>query len=149
MIRLYLCSMARILAIDYGRKRTGIAVTDTLKIVANGLTTVSTHTLMAFLKNYIATEPVERIVVGLPKKMDNTPSESMQYITPFLGRLKREIPDIPVEMFDERFTSSIAHQAMLMGGAKRSTRQQKGLVDEISATIILNDYLQSYQAKLL
>ncbi|MEG0011446.1 MAG: Holliday junction resolvase RuvX [Muribaculaceae bacterium] len=139
--------MARILAIDYGRKRCGIAVTDTMKIVANGLTTVATHTLMEFLKKYIVAENVERIIMGLPMNMDNTPSESMKYITPFLNRLKKELPDVPVEMFDERFTSVLAHQAMLVGGAKKSTRQDKGLVDEISATIILNDYLQSYQAK--
>ncbi len=140
--------MGRILAIDYGRKRVGLAVTDSLRIVATGLTTVPTHTLIDFLKSYISRETVDKVIVGLPRKMDNTPSESMRYITPFLARLKKEIPSLVVEMYDERFTSAIAHQAMIMGGAKKSTRQDKGLVDEMAATIILNDYLQSFQAKL-
>ena len=121
--------MGRILAIDYGRKRTGIAVTDTLQIVANGLTTVPTHQLLTFLKQYVAKEPVERIVVGLPKQMNNEPSESM--------------PQMPVEMYDERFTSVIAHRAMLDGGMKKTARRDKAIVDEISATIILNDFLES------
>lgn len=140
--------MGRILAIDYGRKRSGIAVTDSLQIIANGLTTVPTHTLMDFIKNYIKTESVERIVIGLPKKLDNTPSENMRNITPFVNRLKKELPDMPVEMYDERFTSAIAHQAMIMGGAKKSTRRDKSIIDEISATIILNDYLESNKNKL-
>ena len=140
--------MGRILAIDYGTKRTGIAVTDTLQIIANGLTTVSSHSLMEFLKNYLKTESVERIVIGLPKKLDNTPSENMRNIIPFVNRLKKELPGIPVDMYDERFTSAIAHQAMIMGGAKKSTRRDKAIVDEISATIILNDYLQSNKTKL-
>jgi RNAse H domain protein, YqgF family len=140
--------MGRILAIDYGRKRSGIAVTDSLQIIANGLTTVSSHTLMEFIKNYIKTESVERIVIGLPKKLDNTPSENMRNITPFVNRLKKELPDMPVEMYDERFTSAIAHQAMIMGGAKKSTRRDKSIIDEISATIILNDYLESNKNKL-
>lgn len=145
---MYLCIMGRILAIDYGRKRSGIAVTDSLQIIANGLTTVPTHTLMDFIKNYIKTESVERIVIGLPKKLDNTPSENMRNITPFVNRLKKELPDMPVEMYDERFTSAIAHQAMIMGGAKKSTRRDKSIIDEISATIILNDYLESNKNKL-
>ena len=132
--------MGRILAIDYGRKRTGIAVTDTLQIVANGLTTVSTHQLLTFLKQYVAKEPVERIVVGLPKQMNNEPSESMRYIKPFLAQLAKEMP---VEMYDERFTSVIAHRAMLDGGMKKTARRDKAIVDEISATIILNDFLES------
>lgn len=140
--------MGRILAIDYGRKRSGIAVTDSLQIIANGLTTVPTHTLMDFIKNYIKTKSVERIVIGLPKKLDNTPSENMRNITPFVNRLKKELPDMPVEMYDERFTSAIAHQAMIMGGAKKSTRRDKSIIDEISATIILNDYLESNKNKL-
>ena len=140
--------MGRILSIDYGRKRCGIAVTDTLKIVANGLTTVQSATLIDFLKQYTAKEPVEKIIVGLPKQMDNTPSESMKYIRPFMGQLKKALPDIPVEMFDERFTSVLAHKAMLDGGMKKMARRDKAIVDEISATIILNDYLQSLQAKL-
>ena len=135
--------MGRILAIDYGRKRCGVAVTDTLKIVANGLATVPAHTLIQFIKDYIAKEPVDLIIVGEPKKLDNTPSESMRYIKPFLNQLRKELPDMKIEMYDERFTSTIAHQSMLAGGAKKSTRQNKEIVDSIAATIILNDYLQS------
>ena len=135
--------MGRILAIDYGRKRTGIAVTDTLQIVANGLTTVPTHQLLTFLKQYVAKEPVERIVVGLPKQMNNEPSESMRYIKPFLAQLAKEMPQMPVEMYDERITSVIAHRAMLDGGMKKTARRDKAIVDEISATIILNDFLES------
>lgn len=140
--------MGRIIAIDYGKKRSGIAVTDTLKIVANGLTTVPTHTLSDFIKNYIASESVEKIVVGLPKQMNNQPSENMRYIQPFVNRLRKEIPEIPVEMYDERFTSVLAHRAMIDGGMKKMARRDKAIVDEISATIILNDYLESSQAKL-
>ena len=140
--------MGRIIAIDYGRKRSGIAVTDTLKIVANGLTTVPTHTLSDFIKNYIASESVEKIIVGLPKQMNNQPSENMRYIQPFVNRLRKEIPEIPVEMYDERFTSVLAHRAMIDGGMKKMARRDKAIVDEISATIILNDYLESSQAKL-
>lgn len=140
--------MGRILAIDYGRKRSGIAVTDSLQLIANGLTTVPSHLLMEFLKNYIKSEIVERIVVGLPKKLDNTPSENMKNIIPFVNRIKKELPDIPVEMYDERFTSAIAHQAMIMGGAKKSARRNKATIDEISAAIILNDYLESNKNKL-
>lgn len=135
--------MGRILAIDYGRRRTGIAVTDTLKIVANGLTTVPTHELMPFLKQYAEKEQVEKIVVGLPKQMNNQPSESMRYIEPFLRQLAKQLPHIPVEMYDERFTSVLAHRAMIDGGMKKSVRRDKAIVDEISATIILNDYLES------
>ncbi len=135
--------MGRILAIDYGRRRTGIAVTDTLKIVANGLTTVPTHELLTFLKQYAEKEQVEKIVVGLPKQMNNQPSESMRYIEPFLRQLAKQLPQIPVEMYDERFTSVLAHRAMIDGGMKKSARRDKAIVDEISATIILNDYLES------
>ncbi|MGN0231174.1 MAG: Holliday junction resolvase RuvX [Muribaculaceae bacterium] len=137
--------MGRILAIDFGRKRTGIAVTDCLKIVANGLDTVPTHKVVEFLKQYTAKEPVELIVVGEPKKLDNTPSECQNYLRPFLKKLRDAFPDMPIEMFDERFTSTIAHQSMLSGGARKSTRQNKDIVDTIAATIILNDYLQSKQ----
>ena len=135
--------MGRIIGIDYGRKRTGIAVTDPLKIIANGLTTVPSHTVIEFLQKYISIESVEKIIVGLPKQLNGEPSESMQYITPFLNRLKKVIPDIPVEMYDERFTSTLAHKAMLDGGMKKKDRQNKEKVDTIAATIILNDYLQS------
>ena len=139
----YFCDMGRILAIDYGRKRTGLAVTDILQIVANGLETVPTHTLMQYLKDYVAREPVDKIVVGLPKQMNGEQSESMQYIKPFVARLAKELPDIPVEMYDERFTSTLAHRAMIEGGMNKSDRRDKARVDSIAATIILNDYLQS------
>lgn len=135
--------MGRILAIDFGRKRTGIAVTDTLQLIANGLATVATAQLMDFLKAYVAKESVELIVVGQPKQMDNTPSESMRYLKPFLARLANEIPEMPVVMYDERFTSVLAHRAMLDGGMKKMARRDKSIVDEISATIILTDYLNS------
>ena len=140
--------MGRIIAIDYGRKRSGIAVTDTLQIVANGLTTIPTHTLLNFIKDYVSTESVDRIVVGLPKQMNNQPSENMKRIQPFVNRMRKEIPEIPIEMYDERFTSVLAHRAMIDGGMKKMARRDKAIVDEISATIILNDYLESLQAKL-
>ena len=135
--------MGRILGIDYGRKRTGVAVTDPLKIVAGNLATVPTHTLMQFIKDYIAREQVERIVIGQPTQLNGEPSESMRYIKPFVNRLRKELPDMPVVMYDERFTSTIAHQAMIEGGMKKSDRRDKSRVDAIAATIILNDYLQS------
>ena len=135
--------MARILGIDYGRKRTGVAVTDPLQIVAGALGTVPTHTLEQFITDYVAHEPVELIVVGLPMQLNGQPSESMRYITPFVNRLKKILPNIPVVMYDERFTSTIAHQAMIDGGMKKSDRRDKARVDSIAATIILNDYLAS------
>ena len=131
------------MGIVYGRKRTGVAVTDPLQIVAGNLATVSTHALMQFIKDYIAHDPVARIVVGKPTQLNGEPSESMKYITPFVNRLKKELPDMPVVMYDERFTSTIAHQAMIDGGMKKSDRRDKSRVDAIAATIILNDYLQS------
>lgn len=134
--------MGRILAIDYGRKRTGIAVTDPLKIIANGLTTVRTCDLMAFIKSYMQNEEVERIIVGLPKQMSGEKSENMKYIEPFVKNLRKEV-DIPVEYVDERFTSVLAHKAMLDGGLKKKDRQNKALVDEISATIILQTYMEN------
>ena len=135
--------MGRILGIDYGRKRSGVAVTDSLQIVAGNLATVPTHTLMQFIKDYISRETVDRIVIGQPTQLNGEPSESMKYITPFVNRLRRELPDMPVVMYDERFTSTIAHQAMIDGGMKKSDRRDKARVDAIAATIILNDYLQS------
>ena len=139
--------MGRILAIDFGRKRCGIAVTDPLKIIANGFETVATHKLMDFLKQYISREQVELIVIGKPTQLNGKPSESMQYITPFVNRLKNEMPTMPIEMVDERFTSTIAHQAMIDGGMKKSDRRDKARVDTIAASIILNDYLQSKKFK--
>lgn len=137
--------MGRILAIDYGRKRCGVAVTDILKIAANGLPTVATKDILKFIKDYCAKEDVEEIVIGQPKTLRNEPSESMKYINPFLGQLRKELPQMKVTMFDERFTSSIAHREMLAAGMKKSDRQRKELADEMAATIILTDYLQSRQ----
>lgn len=135
--------MSRIVAIDYGRKRTGIAVSDTMQIIANGLTTVPTHQLLDFVVKYVTTEPVERIIVGLPKQMNNEASENMKYIEPFVRSLRKRLPEIPVEFVDERFTSVLAHRTMLEAGLKKKDRQNKALVDEISATIILQTYLES------
>lgn len=129
------------MAIDYGRKRCGIAVTDPMQIIANGLTTVAAHEVIPFVKGYVAREPVERIVAGYPTTMRGEESESMRYIRPAVESLRRELPDIPVEFSDERFTSVLAHRAMLSGGMKKKDRQNKAVVDEISATILLNDYL--------
>ncbi|MBQ5697275.1 MAG: Holliday junction resolvase RuvX [Muribaculaceae bacterium] len=141
--------MGRILAIDYGQKRCGVAVTDILKIAANGLPTVATKDILKFIKDYCAKEDVEEIVIGQPKTLRNEPSESMKYINPFLGQLRKELPDMKVTMFDERFTSSIAHREMLAAGMKKSDRQRKELADEMAATIILTDYLQSRSFSLL
>ena len=135
--------MARILAIDYGAKRTGIAVTDPLGIIAQPLETVATHTLMEFLRSYTSRESVERIVVGLPKQMDGSPSENFSRIEPFVGRLRKEFPAIPVEYYDERFTSVLAHKAMLDGGLGKMARRDKAMVDRISAAIILQGYMDS------
>ena len=135
--------MSRILAIDYGQKRTGLAVTDPLQIIANGLTTVPTAQLEAFITDYVKREKVERIVVGLPRQNSGEYSENMRRITPFVNRLKKVLPNIPVEMVDERFTSVLAHRAMLDAGLKKKDRQNKALVDEISACIILQSYMES------
>ena len=140
--------MSRILAIDYGKKRTGIAVTDPMQIIANGLTTVPTHTLMDFLINYVQKEQVERIIIGHPKQMNNEDSENMKNIVPFMNQLKKKMPQMPVELVDELFTSVLAHLAMLTGGLKKKDRQNKALVDEISATIILQSYMESRKFKL-
>lgn len=135
--------MGRILAIDFGQKRTGLAVTDELQIIASGLTTVNTKELLSFLKKYVQTESVEMFIIGKPKQMNNSDSESEQYIEPFLKKLHSEFPDIPTERIDERFTSKMAVQTMIDSGLKRKQRQNKALVDEISATIILQSYLYS------
>lgn len=135
--------MSRIIAIDYGRKRAGIAVSDTLQMIANGLTTVPAHRLLTFILDYVGKEPVERILVGLPKQMNNEVSESMKDIEPFVRLLKRKLPDMPIEYVDERFTSVLAHRTMLEAGLKKKDRQDKALADEISATIILQTYLEN------
>ncbi|GAB5565089.1 MAG: Holliday junction resolvase RuvX [Winogradskyella sp.] len=133
--------MGRILAIDYGTKRTGIAVTDELQIIASGLTTVDTNELLTFLKDYVSVENVEKFVVGLPKQMNNSASESEVYIQKFLEELQKQIPHISIEREDERFTSKMAFQTMIDSGLKKKQRQNKALVDEISATLILQSYL--------
>ena len=135
--------LARILSIDYGKKRTGLAVTDPLQIIAGGLATVSTSELFDWLKAYLAKEQVERIVIGEPRQPNGEPSENLQRVQQFVNRWRKAVPDVPIEFFDERFTSVLAHQAMLDGGLKKKARQDKALVDEISATIILEDYLRS------
>lgn len=141
--------MGRILAIDYGKKRSGIAVSDILQLIANGLTTVPTHTLLDFLLSYVSNERVDRIIVGLPKQMNNELSDNMKNIEPFVRSLKKRLPDIPVEFVDERFTSVLAHRTMIDAGLKKKDRQNKGLVDEISATIILQSYLESRRFSML
>lgn len=135
--------MARILSIDYGKKRTGIAVTDPLQIIAGGLATVSTSELFDWLKAYLSKEQVERIIIGEPRQPNGQPSENLARVQQFVNRWCKAVPDVPIEFFDERFTSVLAHQAMLDGGLKKKARQDKALVDEISATIILQDYLRS------
>ena len=135
--------MARILSIDYGRKRTGLAVTDPLKLIAGGLATVSTSELFDWLKAYVEREPVESIVIGEPRQMNGEPSENLQRVQQFVNRWRKSVPQVPIEYYDERFTSVLAHQAMLDGGLKKKARQDKALVDEISATIILQDYMRS------
>lgn len=133
--------MARILAIDYGMKRTGIAVTDELQIIASGLTTVNTKELIQFLKDYTSKEKVELFLVGEPKQMDNTASESEKLIQPFLKTLAQQFPSIPITRVDERFTSKMAFQTMIDSGLKKQQRKNKALIDEISATLILQSYL--------
>lgn len=134
-------SMGRVLAIDFGKKRTGIAVTDELQIIASGLTTIDTNNLISFLKDYITKETVDLFLVGKPKQLNNTDSESEVLITPFLEKISKAIPNIPIKRIDERFTSKMAFQTMIDSGLNKKQRQNKALVDEISATIILQSYL--------
>jgi len=135
--------LARILSIDYGKKRTGLAVTDPLQLIAGGLATVSTSELFDWLKAYLAKEPVERIVIGEPRQPNGQPSENLERVQQFVNRWRKAMPEVPIEFYDERFTSVLAHQVMIDGGLKKKARQDKALVDEISATIILEDYLRS------
>ena len=135
--------MARILSIDYGKKRTGLAVTDPLQIIAGGLGTVPTFELFDYLQQYVAREEVERIVIGEPRQPNGQPSENLARVEQFVNRWRKAMPQIPIEYYDERFTSVLAHQAMLEGGLRKKARQDKALVDEISATIILQDYMRS------
>lgn len=136
-------TLGRILAIDFGTKRTGIAVTDELQLIASGLTTVPTEELLDFLKEYLTNENVEALVIGEPKQMNNLPSESEAAINHFIGTLNKELPDLKVIRFDERFTSKMAARTMVDSGLKKSKRRNKSLLDEISATIILQSYLSS------
>jgi putative Holliday junction resolvase len=135
--------LARILSIDYGKKRTGLAVTDPLQIIAGGLATVVTSELFDYLKAYIAREQVEMIVIGEQRQPNGEPSENLARVQQFVNRWRKAVPEVPIQYYDERFTSVLAHQAMLYGGLKKKARQNKGLVDEISATIILEDYMRS------
>ncbi|MDR1408250.1 MAG: Holliday junction resolvase RuvX [Tannerella sp.] len=135
--------MGRIVAIDYGRKRTGLAATDTLQLIANGLTTVSSSKVVDYLLDYVAREPVDLFVVGDPRQMNNEPSENWKYVEAFVKHLNRKLPDIQTVYCDERFTSVMARRAMIDGGLKKKKRQDKNLVDEISAVLILQSYLES------
>ncbi|HZJ73326.1 MAG TPA: Holliday junction resolvase RuvX [Perlabentimonas sp.] len=139
--------MGRILSLDIGRKRTGVAATDPLKIIANGITTVPTGQIFDFITEYQESNDIEVIVIGMPKQMNNEPSEAVKYIKPVINRLKKLFPNIPLVMVDERFTSKIAHQTMIDGGVKKMDRRNKALVDTISATIILQSYLESLDYK--
>lgn len=137
--------MGRLLAIDFGKVRCGIAATDSLQIVANPLATVETPRLEAFLRDYFAREEVEAVVIGLPRQMDGSPSESQRYLRPALGRLRKAFPGMRFELYDERFTSVLAHRAMLDGGMRKMQRRQKEPVDRMAACIILNDFLSARQ----
>lgn len=139
----YLYRMARIMAIDYGSKRVGLAVTDPLQIIASGLTTVHSKDLISFLEDYFKKESVECIVVGEPKTLQNEASDSARYIDPFVTHLGRKFPEVKIVRYDERFTSALAHQAMLLGGLKKKDRASKETVDMVSATILLQDYMRS------
>ncbi|KIX22403.1 Holliday junction resolvase [Flavobacterium sp. 316] len=134
--------MPRILAIDYGLKRTGIAVTDEMQIIASGLTTIASDTLVVFLKDYFSKEKVEKVIIGEPKQMDGTPSESAPIIEKFIKVFQKEFPEMKLDRVDERFTSKMAFQTMIDSGLKKNQRKNKGLIDEIAATILLQDYLQ-------
>lgn len=135
--------MGRILAIDFGKKRTGLAVTDSLRITANPLITIETKQLSDWLREYFAKEMVDEVVIGHPKQMNGEDSESMQYIRPFVERFKQTFPDKPITYYDERFTSVLAHQAMIAGGMKKKTRQDKAQVDKLAACIILEGYMEA------
>lgn len=135
--------MARLLSIDYGKKRCGVAVTDPLQIIPGGLATVATAGLLDFLKDYVRREGVERIIIGEPRQPNGEPSENLPRVMAFAEQLRKQLPDVLVEFYDERFTSVLAHRAMIDGGLKKKDRRDKALVDEISATIILEDYMNS------
>lgn len=137
--------MGRIVAIDYGRKRVGLAVTDPLQIIATALDTVPAHQVVEYLKKYAAANTIDCFVVGEPRQMDGSPSESQRYITPFVSQLRRCFPEIPIEFCDERFTSVLAQRAIIEGGVPKMARREKGLVDRVSAVIILQSYMERRQ----
>jgi len=143
--KIYVNNLGRILAFDYGLKRTGIAITDELQIIASGLTTVDTKKIFSFLTAYLKKENVELFIVGEPKQMNNTESESEQFIKPFILKLSQTFPKIPIKRIDERFTSKMAFQSMIDSGLKKKQRQNKALIDEVSATLILQSYLQQHE----
>ncbi|MBR1922762.1 MAG: Holliday junction resolvase RuvX [Paludibacteraceae bacterium] len=135
--------MGRILAIDYGQKRTGLAVTDPLRLTANPLLTVPTHELLTWLTDYLRQNNVDQVIIGHPTQLNGQESQSMQYIRPFMTVFRQHFPDIPLIPYDERFTSTLAHQAMILGGMKKKQRQDKAVVDRLAACILLEDYLQT------
>jgi len=139
--------MGRIMAIDYGRKRTGVAVTDPLQIIANGLDTIPSHLIFDFLNTYFEKEPVDAIIIGYPVQMNNTPSESVVFVNEFIKKFKNKFPKKELHLFDERFTSKMAFQTMIDGGVKKEKRKNKELIDKISATILLQSYLESINKK--
>jgi len=139
--------VGRILALDIGRKRTGVAVTDPLKIIANGLSTIPTETIIDFLTRYFTKESVEIVVVGMPKQLNNQPSEAVKYVQPVINRIRKVFPNLQLELVDERYTSKMAFQTMIDGGLSKKDRQNKALVDTISATIILQSYMESKSFK--
>lgn len=138
--------MGRLIAIDFGRKRCGIAATDPLQLIANPIETIATAQLSSYIKAYIAANDVDAVIVGQPKQMDGTPSESTRYLTPAINRLRKDIAPTPIIFYDERFTSVLAHRAMIDGGMSKMARRDKAVVDKISAAIILNDYISSRNA---
>ncbi len=140
-------NVGRILAIDYGKKRVGVAVTDPLQIIATKLTTVRSHLFFDFLKEYFAKEHVEKVIIGYPLQMNNEPSEAVLYINPFLKRFQKLYPEMPIEQVDERFTSKMAFQTMIDAGVKKMDRRDKGTIDAVSATIILQSYLEQQKFK--
>jgi putative Holliday junction resolvase len=137
--------MGRILAIDFGLKRTGLAVTDSLKIIANGLETVPTHTLISYLESYFKKEAVDEVVIGMPKNLDNSDTDSTDGVRIFIKSFKKKFPAVPLHEHDERFTSKLAMQAMIAGGMSKKDRREKGNVDRVSATIILQSYMEASQ----
>jgi len=140
--------LGRVLAIDYGKKRVGLAVTDPLHLIASRLDTIPAAEIWNFLERYFKTENVERVIIGYPVQLNNEPSEALRYINPFIKAFSRKYPMLPVELVDERFTSKLAHQTMLEAGLKKSDRQNKALVDGISATIILQSWLEQKKNSL-